>query len=127
MRHRLGNGQPHCKDCFWYEENKQNGTKFLDGWCKNEYERTHGINGRKREPRDVAVRWMWNCSQWEDAEDRLTKYEVMTGRVEDWRNGLDRDRVEEILRPYNERVEAVLGRPRSWKEARDGQVDIVDL
>lgn len=108
---------PHCKDCFWYEE-KEDKNKFLDGWCKNKYQRTHGINGRKLDkPRDVSVRWMWCCSQWEDAEDRLTKYEVVTGKVEEWRKGLDRERVEEILRPYNEMIDEMLA---GLKKRKDG-------
>lgn len=101
MKYKFRSGKPVCKDCFWYEENEgvQKAGRFHDGLCRNEYQRTHGVNDRKLDkPRDVAVSWCDSCRQWEDAEDRLTRYEAWTLTVEEWRKGLDRERVEAILK-----------------------------
>lgn len=71
---------PKCVDCFYYEE--VDGKKeWYDGRCHNFYQCTHGVNGRKLDrPRDFyPVRWNDCCRQWEDAENRVSLFEFVTG------------------------------------------------
>lgn len=84
MKHRAGN-TPKCNECFWYHEKE--GNCIYDGWCTNPYQLSHGINGRLREKpiARIAVRWMWVCRFWKDAEDGTTFYEIVTGTKGDER------------------------------------------
>ena len=103
MRHRWGNW-PKCYECYWYREKEEHDGCRHDGWCTNPTALRIGINGHRREnpPERAAVMWNEVCSYWEDAEDRLTKYEAVCGVAEPWRKGLDKERVEEIIRAAKE-------------------------
>lgn len=84
MKHNLGN-TPKCMDCYWYREGGDSCRH--DGWCVNPKALAVGTNGRKRAcpPEKEAVKWMWNCDKWEDAENHLTHYEVLTRQPEPWK------------------------------------------
>lgn len=92
MRHRLGNG-PKCKECYWYREKEEHDGCREDGWCHNKHQLSVGINGRKREhpPDREPVMWNGCCRDWEDAEDRLTRFEVLTGHPEEWRTPIEKE------------------------------------
>lgn len=98
MRHRLGNS-PKCIECYSYREKKPNDGCLYDGWCVNKYNCSHGINGRKRErPLErEAVRWQWSCRRWEDADTRLTHFEVNTRTPEEWRSENEKAYVRSLL------------------------------
>lgn len=78
MKHIEGNS-PKCYECYFYTANE--GQNKCDGWCSNPYQLNYGINGRKRDkPLDrYAVNKNWCCRQWEDAEERFTHFECVTG------------------------------------------------
>ena len=99
MRHRMGNS-PYCNECRYWEEKKPNDHCRYDGWCLNT--KARGINGKRPEhPAErVPVRWNWGtgCSHWIDAECGATHYEVCTGHVEEWREGLDAMYIAEQLK-----------------------------
>lgn len=75
---------PKCRDCFYYDE-APGKKEWYDGFCKNEYQCTHGINGKKLEkPREqYPVRGNDCCRQWEDAEDRISHFDFITGKAFD--------------------------------------------
>lgn len=79
MKHIEGNS-PKCWECYFYTANEEQNRK-RDGWCSNPYQLNHGINGKKRDkPLDrYAVNKNWCCRQWEDAEERFTHFECVTG------------------------------------------------
>ena len=92
MRHIMGN-TPHCDECYWYtaksEHDKDN---WLDGWCRQEKE-VKDWNQRDR----MKTRANDRCRFWEDAEDRLTYYEVETRSPEAWRSDIEKCIIEKIL------------------------------
>ena len=99
MKHRLGNS-PKCISCFFYRE-KEAGDKCRGyGWCTNKKHLAVGVNGHKREkpPEREAVQWMHSCRLWEDAENRLTHYEVLTRQPEPWKTEEEQERVRQLLR-----------------------------
>ena len=105
MKHTMGNS-PKCIECYWYRDKQDGDHCRSDGWCVNEYKRTHDIAGKKRsEPKDMAVAWNTSCHQWEDAEDRLTAYEVQTRQPEPWRTPIEQMQIRALLR--NESAEHI--------------------
>lgn len=98
MRHRLGN-TPKCITCYSYREKEPNDGCLYDGWCTNKYYCSHGINGSKRSkpPEREAVMWMWSCRRWEDAEARLTYFEVLTRTPEEWRSDGEKEYISQLL------------------------------
>lgn len=98
MRHRLGNG-PKCNECFYYTEKVDHDGCRYDGWCTNKHQLTHGINGRKRDKPLERYAVMWNgcCKEWEDAEDRLTRYEVECHIPEEWRTPIEKEHIRRLL------------------------------
>lgn len=98
MKHKLGNS-PKCVECYWYREKQDGDGCSRDGWCVNEYNCAHDVSGKKRsEPLErESVRWNCICKQWEDAESRLTSYEVLTRQPEPWRTPIERAQIKEIL------------------------------
>ena len=98
MKHTLGN-DPRCKDCYWYREKEADDKCLFEGWCTCKKELATGINGRKREhpPERKAVHDHWCCQWWEDAEERLTHYEVMTRKPEPWRTPLEKEAIEKMM------------------------------
>ena len=98
MRHTLGN-EPKCIECFWYREKEAGVQTQYDGWCVNPHNLSHGINGRKREKplEREGVLWNWDCRQWEDAEVRLTHFEVNCRKPEEWRTEAEKKYIMELL------------------------------
>ena len=98
MRHRMGN-TPHCIECYWYREKEAHDGCREDGWCTNTKHCAVGINGRKREhpPEREPVRWNHECRMWEDAECRLTHFEVCARTPEPWKSEEEQERVMAIL------------------------------
>lgn len=97
MKHTLGNS-PKCADCYWYREKQDGDNCRRDGWCVNQYNQTHDIAGKKRaEPHNNPVSWNGTCGQWEDAESRLTKYEVLTRQPEPWRTPIEQMQIKAVL------------------------------
>lgn len=93
MRHKIGNS-PKCKDCYYYTEKTEHDNCRHDGWCSN----WHYDHGRKVSDKPHAVMWHECCSWWEDAEDRLTHYEVVMRKPEPTRKPLEAEHIKEILR-----------------------------
>lgn len=92
MRHRLGN-TPRCGDCYFFRAKEYEAECSTDGWCLNGMH----VNGKK--VKDVyPVSASWECSNWEDAEDRITHYEALTRQVDPSRKGFERLMYEELLR-----------------------------
>lgn len=60
---------------------------MYDGFC------TH-----KKKPIGAHVLANNECYSWEDAEARLTHYEVMTGKAESFRTESEREYIEDLLR-----------------------------
>ncbi len=98
MKHKMGN-LPKCSDCFWYSEKEPHDGCRLDGWCSNEYQRTVGVNGHKREKplERYEVARNHACRRWEDAESRLTHFEVMTRQPEEWRSAGEKEYITQLL------------------------------
>lgn len=98
MKHIMGN-TPKCSECFWYREKEDYDKCRLDGWCTNKKQCAVGINGRKREhpPDREAVHWNGQCKWWEDAEDRVTHFEVQTMHPEPWKSEEEQAKVEKLL------------------------------
>lgn len=98
MKHRLGNS-PKCKDCYWYREREPGVKCSKDGWCINPKQLAIGVNGHKREhpPEREEVYWNCSCRLWEDAEDRLTHFEVLTRQPETWKTPIEQEHVRQIL------------------------------
>lgn len=100
MRHILGNSVK-CIECKFYVEKTDNDKCKYDGWCYNDFVRSHGVNGKKISPpkERVAVRWNYGtgCDCWLDAECDLTAYEVLTGVPEPTRSEKEKDAVLHIL------------------------------
>ena len=92
MKHTPGY-TPRCDECYYYTEKNADDEYPKDGWCsKGLY-----INNKKR--LDGWSVWrFWNCERWEDADDRVTIYELLTGKAEPSRTGLERILVEEVLK-----------------------------
>ena len=104
MRHTLGNS-PKCNTCYFYREKEAGEQCRGDGWCTNKKQCAVGVNGRKREnpPEREAVMWQGCCRQWEDAEDRLTHYEVLTRQPEPWRSEIEKALIISILEEEKQR------------------------
>lgn len=102
MRHRLGNS-PKCKDCFFYQEKSpEDVNNQHDGWCPKGLR----INGKKVNDR-AKVDWNHFCDDWEDAEERLTYYEVVTLKPGPWRTPIEALMIQEKFDQYKrERKEA---------------------
>ena len=83
MKHTKGN-TPKCYECYFYEDKEPGDWCRLDGWCRNPYQCTHIANGKRRTAPVLRVPVMrgHECYYWEDAENRLTHFEVMTGKKE---------------------------------------------
>ena len=98
MRHRMGNS-PKCIECYYYREKEDGDGCKRDGWCVNPYQCSHGINGRKLEHPQEKKTVLWNerCHCWEDAEDRLTSYEVECRRPEPGRTEAEKIYITELL------------------------------
>ena len=99
MRHRLGNS-PKCCECFFCREKEQNDGCRYDGWCTNKAQLRKGINGHIREhpPEREPRYWNSRCSLWEDAEDRLTAFEVECRKPEEWRTEKEKEWIRELLK-----------------------------
>ena len=98
MKHRMGN-TPKCNECFWFREKQTKKECWLDGWCVNKEQCAEGINSRKRQHpfERIAVRWNGHCRRWEDAECRLTAYEVLSRKPEPWRSRTEQEYVIGLL------------------------------
>lgn len=86
MKHTMGNAT-HCVNCYHYRPKEDNDGCPDDGWCLN------GLYVGKKKVADVtSVDWNdgSGCYDWEDAEDRITHYEAMTGKVDPFRHGIDK-------------------------------------
>jgi hypothetical protein len=83
MKQIEGNS-PKCSSCYYYAEKEPNDGCLRDGWCSNPYECSHGVNGKKLDkPKErVPVRWNQGsgCYNWEDAEDRISHFDYVTGK-----------------------------------------------
>lgn len=98
MKHTLGNS-PKCIDCYWYREKQDGDNCRHDGWCVNPKALAVGVNGRKRShpPEKEAVMWNVACKRWEDADTRLTHYEVMTRQPEPWKTPIEQAHIRTLL------------------------------
>lgn len=99
MKHRLGNS-PRCDECYYYIEKMENDRTACDGYCINPYNLSHGANGSKRTtPRlSEPTRAYLDCSRWEDKEERLTCFEVLTRQPEEWRTECEKEHIKEKLK-----------------------------
>lgn len=79
MKHIRGNS-PRCDECFYYDIGHFKSGDLM-GICKNDYNCTHGVNGYKLDKRRdfYLTRSMLCCSRWEDAEERISYFDVITG------------------------------------------------
>lgn len=79
MKHIEGN-TPKCYECFYYSEIMSGSS--IRGCCNNEYNLTHGINGKIRTKPLIQYFTNWNnfCRQWEDLEDRFSYHDCVTGK-----------------------------------------------
>ena len=96
MKHKLGNSTK-CIDCYFYRPKDDEHKTELDGFCKL----GAIINGIKITDREMPVRWNngSGCREWEDAEDRLTHYEVMTRQPDPKRKPLEAEYIRKLLNP----------------------------
>ena len=80
MKHIMGN-TPKCYECYFYKDKEQGDYCRYDGWCYHPKQCKYGINGRiRREAQSrIPVRRGSECRWWEDAEDRISHFDVMTG------------------------------------------------
>ena len=104
MRHRLGN-TPKCCECYWYREKEAHEkANQKDGWCTNKKQCACGINGHKRyhPPEREPKRWNGCCSWWEDAELRLTHFEVSCRKPEEWRTAEEKRYIKELFEKARE-------------------------
>lgn len=83
MKQIEGNS-PMCWSCYYYNE-AETSKEWYDGYCVNEWQLTHGINGKLRaKKRELEfVRCNWSCRQWEDAETRCTYFDYITGKYKE--------------------------------------------
>lgn len=92
MKHIMGN-TPRCDECYFYtaksEHEKDN---WLDGWCHM------AKNWEQREREKMKTRANGRCCFWEDAEDRITYYEVETRSPEVWRSDIEKCIIEKMLK-----------------------------
>jgi hypothetical protein len=93
VKHVMGN-TPRCDECYFYtaksEREKDN---WLDGWCRQE---NMVKNWQQRERMKTSANG--RCRFWEDAEDRLTYYEVETRSPEAWRSDIEKCIIEKMLK-----------------------------
>ena len=98
MKHKLGNSTK-CIDCFFYRPKDEEHKTVFDGFCKLGTR----VNG-KRFAKCAPVRWNHGsgCQDWEDAEDRLTHFEVMTRHPDPKRSPIEAELIRTILNPGKE-------------------------
>lgn len=95
----MGN-TPRCDECYFYtaksEHEKDN---WFDGWCQQK----NNVKDcwHKREGR-VKTNANFRCRYWEDAEDRLTYYEVEIRFPEAWRSDIEKCIIEKMLKKDNQ-------------------------
>ena len=84
MKQIEGNS-PKCSSCYYFTEKEPNDGCMLDGWCVCQHQLVYGVNGKKRSiPLDrMNVRRNGECSWWEDAEDRISHFDYVTGKYRD--------------------------------------------
>ena len=95
MKHKLGNST-HCIDCYYFRPKDEEHKTNFDGFCKLGCV----INGKRLGELEPPVSWNngTGCKDWEDAEDRLTHYEVMTRQPDPKRTPLEAEHIREILK-----------------------------
>lgn len=71
---------PSCWSCYYYEE-----TKHQKGLCREEYNCSHGINGKrlKTARESIPTHSSWHCSYWEEAETRISHFDYVTGKYKE--------------------------------------------
>lgn len=98
MRHKMGNST-RCSECYWYRAPRDGEKCKLDGYCTNIKNR--GINGKRpdnpKPEEPVLDVWGMGCTHWEDADTRLTHYEVMTRHAEPGRTAAEKEYIERII------------------------------
>ena len=84
MKQIEGNS-PKCSSCYYFTEKEPNDGCLHDGWCGELHQCMYYGNGKKREKRLVRCQTEWNswCRYWEDAEDRISYFDYVTGRYRD--------------------------------------------
>ncbi len=94
MKHKLGN-TTHCIDCYHFREKDELHKTHYDGFCKLGCI----INGKKVSDREPPVYWNdgSGCRDWEDAEARLTHFEVMTRQPDPKRTPLEAEHIRKLL------------------------------
>ena len=99
MKHKLGNST-HCIDCYFYRPKDEEHKTSFDGFCRL----GTWINGKLHSEREQPVRWNngSGCRNWEDAEDRLTHYEVMTRNPDPKRSPIEAEIIRKLLNPGKE-------------------------
>lgn len=95
MKHKLGY-HTWCNECFYYIEKSEADRGNFDGYCRKGFK----LNGKNinEKPRKVQRFSGWHCDDWEDAENRLTYFEVKTRTPGPWRSELEQEEVARILR-----------------------------
>lgn len=89
MKQIEGNN-PMCWSCYYYIE-AEGKKEWFDGYCINDYNLTHGINGKLRTKKIARIPERWNdhCRQWEDAETRCTYHDYITGKYREQKKADD--------------------------------------
>lgn len=95
MRHKMG-WPTRCTECFHYTPKPIEEKGNHDGYCRLGLK----INNKKvsKAPAKVQAFYGQHCDDWEDAENRLTYFEVMTRTVGEWRTPMERIAFEKILK-----------------------------
>ena len=95
MKHRLGN-ETKCRDYFFYSPKDPEEKGTHDGYCV----KGHIINGRltNKSPAKTQEYYGAGCYLWEDAEDRLTHFEVMTRNPDPKRTPAEAEYIKKKLR-----------------------------
>ena len=120
MKHVMGNSI-RCSECYWYQEKEYDDRGNHTGYCNHKFHQTHDFLGKKRNEPVERITAHKNdgggCQRWEDAEDRLTGFEVMCGKPEPARTPIEQEHVENLLCKAREEQRDL----KAWYESRRGR------
>ena len=120
MKHVMGNST-RCSECYWYREKEVEDKGTHTGYCYHKFHKTHDCLGKKRSSPVERIKAHehhgTDCRLWEDAEDRVTHFEVMCGKPEPSRTPIEQEHIKNLLRVAREEQRDL----RAWYESRKGR------
>ena len=90
MKHKMG-WPTRCDECFWYCPKQPQEKMPYDGYCGNRK------LFKNMERLKVEAIGGYFCEFWEDAENRLTAFEVKTRTPGQWRTESEQEYIKSLL------------------------------